>query len=580
MATFSPDLVVQQDLRATRPQQQVDHRDAPTGHSSSVSPESLSPSPRLARVPEIVAPPPPRNRESRGDEPGQQHAEGSTEETQLQDERMCIVLWVVGSALAFPLVLSAWLVLVPVLVHANWTTPFSFTSQYTTSTVTSTPFTTTAVPLTSTYPWPNVPSACIAPVAWSTLSPHLNVSAPYSFGPSNESSRPVFCLYNNTRVNTWRYITNSSWNYVFANLPFALCPHVVYWSVGIEGGNLTSRQPDFDEHYGLHQLRAIVDSLNFNTVKILVALGGYPEDAPHFTRLGWDGVTMDRLMSNVADSIKRFGLNGITVHWVEAHAACHGPDDVTVLKTLLHSFRTWFNDRMLPDVMITVILQLTRASQLIVQEAADVVDHFFLATEHEGRFAKEEFYQNCAIRTTAIHDAYRRFASALPSKKVRQSQLCLSDSLFTSVVPGSLQLSHHYVYHYEDLTAAPIHWECTWRQVCAFTGAGFPCVLHYAKQVSTDGIPDRMIVIDDAREVRKRLDFAQINATTLASTPGDSSHVCVLLHELDADNYVDQCRGHYVRYALMRNYYYGSIGRRLFGKGEVVTAVANCNSTL
>ncbi|KAL1418174.1 hypothetical protein MTO96_026187 [Rhipicephalus appendiculatus] len=175
----------------------------------------------------------------------------------------------------------------------------------------------TAVPVTGTNPWPNVPSACLVPVPWSTLPPNLNVSAPYSFGPSNESSRPIFCLYNNTRVYAWRNITNSSWNYVFATLPFALCPYVVYWSVGIEDGNLTSRQRNFDEQYGLHRLRAIADSLNFKAVKILLALGGYPEDAPHFWRLGWDKELKERLMGNVADSLHRFGLNGITVHWVD-----------------------------------------------------------------------------------------------------------------------------------------------------------------------------------------------------------------------------------------------------------------------
>ncbi|KAH7938789.1 hypothetical protein HPB52_000324 [Rhipicephalus sanguineus] len=540
-----PHRVIQQDLLATRPQDQADHSDAPTSHSSPIdgpSPESLSPSPTPVRAHELVALSPQRSRVSRGNEPGQRHPDGATEDTQLQDERVCIVLWVVGAALAFPLILSAWLVLVPFFVHANWTTrpPFSFTSQYTTSTVSSTPFTTTAVPLTSTSPWPNVPSACIAPVAWSTLPPRLNVSAPYSFGPSNESSRPVFCLYNNTRVNVWRNITNSRWDYVFATMPFAFCPYVVYWSVGIEDGNLTSRQPSFDEHYGLGRLRAIVDSLNFNTIKILLALGGYPEDAPHFSRLGWDKEVMGRLMGNVADALNMFGLNGITLHWVEARAGCDGPDDVTVLKTLLHSFRTCFNDRMLPDVMITIILELNRASQLVVQEAADVVDHFFLATQHEGRYTQRAFYEICEARTTAIHAAYRMFVSGLPSKTLRRSQLCLSDSL-------SLRLD-------------------------------FPCVLHFAKQASMDNLPDRMIMIDDASEVEKRLDWTEINVTTLASTPGDSSHVCVLLHDFDGDNYVDQCGGRFVRYALTRNYYYGSVGRRLFGNGYI-NALASCKFT-
>ncbi|KAL1418173.1 hypothetical protein MTO96_026186 [Rhipicephalus appendiculatus] len=251
MATPPLDRVIREDLRATSPRVLADHRDAPTGQTSSIdgsSPETLSPSPPYVRVHDLVA-----------------HPDGATEDTQLQDERLCIVLWVLGTALAFPLVLSAWLLLVPVLVRDNWTTPppYFLRPLYTASTVSSTPSTTTAVPVTGTNPWPNVPPTCLVPVPWSTLPPNLNVSAPYSFGPSNESSRPIFCLYNNTRVYAWRNITKSSWTYVFATLPFALCPYVVYWSVGIEDGNLTSRQPNFDEQYGLHRLRAIADSFNF-----------------------------------------------------------------------------------------------------------------------------------------------------------------------------------------------------------------------------------------------------------------------------------------------------------------------------
>ncbi|KAL1481781.1 hypothetical protein MTO96_034178 [Rhipicephalus appendiculatus] len=46
--------------------------------------------------------------------------------------------------------------------------------------------------------------------------------------------------------------------------------------------------PWFDEHHGLHQLRNITDSLGYMNVKILLAVGGYPEDGPYFSVLGHD----------------------------------------------------------------------------------------------------------------------------------------------------------------------------------------------------------------------------------------------------------------------------------------------------
>ncbi|KAH8036626.1 hypothetical protein HPB51_002680 [Rhipicephalus microplus] len=273
MAIADLDCGIRQDRSSTRLQEPQHSRDAMTVHSSPIngpSPESLSPSPTPVRVCELVTWSPQRNQTSAGDEPVQRHPDDATQDTQVQDECSCIVLWVVGAAFTFPLILSAWLVLVPLLVHANWTTTsttsiFSLTPQHTMHTM---------------------PSTCIAPVMWSTLPPSLDVRAPYSFEPSNESSRPIFCLYNNTRVYAGRNFTISRWNLLFATQPFALCPYVVNWWVGIEDGNPKSRQASFDEQYGLHRLRKVADSFNFKALKILQALGGYPEDAPHFSRLG------------------------------------------------------------------------------------------------------------------------------------------------------------------------------------------------------------------------------------------------------------------------------------------------------
>ncbi|KAL3203678.1 hypothetical protein MRX96_041785 [Rhipicephalus microplus] len=51
---------------------------------------------------------------------------------------------------------------------------------------------------------------------------------------------------------------------------------------GNEQSNLKSRQPSFGEPYGMHRLREVANSLNFKTVKLLLALGCYPEDPALF----------------------------------------------------------------------------------------------------------------------------------------------------------------------------------------------------------------------------------------------------------------------------------------------------------
>ncbi|KAL1433412.1 hypothetical protein MTO96_038287 [Rhipicephalus appendiculatus] len=546
MAAPVPDHVIRQGFRAATLQGQVGRGGAPTGHSSPLngpSPESLSPSPPPVRTHELVALPPPRNRAMGGEELGQRHRNGAPADTQpqQQDERLCIVLWVVGASIAFP----------PGILGSSE------------STAPSTLSTTTAVPPTSANPWQNVSSTCIVPVTLSTLPPRLNVSAPYSFGPSNESSRAIFCLFNNTRVNAWRNITKSSWNYVFATLPFALCPYVVYWSVGIEDGNLTSRLPSFDVQHGLYRLRAIADSLNFRTVKILLALGGYPEDAPHFSRLGWDQDTSNRLLDNVVHSLNRFVLNGVTVHWVEARTGCQGPEDATVLKTLLRNLRTRFNARMMPHAMVTVILQVNKASQLVAQEAADVVDHIFLATQNAYPTSGTRLVHFCITRTVSLQDSYRWFARGIPALVLRRSQLCLTDSLMPFAVKGTFKSAGRFSYVGAP-QRAPIHLECSWPSICAFQNTG-SCTMHVGRQVSTGSLPDQMFLIDGASAFDTRLDFRAYNTTQWVPEPGNFTENCVLLLDLDADNYVDQCGAIYARYVLMRNFYYGTLRRPLSG---------------
>ncbi|KAL3191402.1 hypothetical protein MRX96_059784 [Rhipicephalus microplus] len=132
------------------------------------------------------------------------------------------------------------------------------------------------------------------------------------------------------------------WNYLFATLPFALCPYVVYWSVGIQHGNVKSRTPSFGEQYGLHRHQKVANSFKFGAVKLLLALSGYPEDSPNFSRLEWHIDAMNHLMSGVVDSVGTFGLNGITVHLADAHVRCTGTHDPTV-PCCRHLSIPWFH---------------------------------------------------------------------------------------------------------------------------------------------------------------------------------------------------------------------------------------------
>ncbi|KAH8035614.1 hypothetical protein HPB51_007849 [Rhipicephalus microplus] len=156
MAAPVPDHVIRQGLRTASLQGRIDRRGAPLPDSSPLngpSLESLSPSPPPVRAHEHVALTPPSNRVTRGEPPGQRHREGAPAGTQpqQQDERLCIILWVVGASIAFPLVFSSWLVIVPFVIRATRTTapPVIVPSQ---SEMTSESEMTSALSTTTTIP--------------------------------------------------------------------------------------------------------------------------------------------------------------------------------------------------------------------------------------------------------------------------------------------------------------------------------------------------------------------------------------------------------------------------------------------
>ncbi|KAL3211671.1 hypothetical protein MRX96_008377 [Rhipicephalus microplus] len=174
-------------------------------------------------------------------------------------------------------------------------TPPPTTARTTAATAASTPFS-----------WVGIPSNCVSP------SPPPHEPLQYTVGPTptivaapNRSERPIFCLFDNSKVRHLR-VLGYQYDYTFEMLPLALCPNVVYASVGIVDGHLRNRLPRFDQSHGLTQLRNIVNTLGYNDTRILLMLGGREQDAPHFWRLGRDPPTLDLLMRNVADYMRMY----------------------------------------------------------------------------------------------------------------------------------------------------------------------------------------------------------------------------------------------------------------------------------
>ncbi|KAL3184570.1 hypothetical protein MRX96_031645 [Rhipicephalus microplus] len=201
------------------------------------------------------------------------------------DERICLQSWLLGGggALTCLLIFSVWFFLVPFLVNNNnMQKPEG--------------------PAVSTIASPT-PEPCLKPVTIQEPERPITTASNQTFNPSGRTPRPSFCLFRNSAVTLSRNYstTGDNYDYTFEAMPFELCHNVIYWSVAIDNGNINSRMPSFDEDYGLYQLRNINDGLGYLNVKILLALGGYPEDGPHFSMLGCYSITLSRLIANVVD---------------------------------------------------------------------------------------------------------------------------------------------------------------------------------------------------------------------------------------------------------------------------------------
>ncbi|KAH6923344.1 hypothetical protein HPB50_000429 [Hyalomma asiaticum] len=363
------------------------------------------------------------------------------------DERRCTQLWVLWAALTFPLLLSCWLLLVPFLIGSKEPvvpevpvyplpkTPGAPINQLNlTSTTHSTPAispiampTASTTPATARFAWLGIPPRCLLRVG------RPSEPSSYTIGPyptrvaaANRKQRPIFCLFDNDKVTSSRVPQQMS-DYMFETLPFALCPNVVYASVGIVNGYLTSRLPHFEQSHGIPRLKQIVQTRGYQDTRILLVLGGYKEDAPHFWRLGRDATTLDLLMKNVADGMRNNKLDGVTVHWVAPTSVCSGSDYAMVLSILLRRLNQTFNNYGLTQHIVSVVLDIGIGNEYMVDTVADVVHYFFLGTNalrYQGQGPYQDMCTDISRDTHQVIANYTRL-----SRSVRIDQLCIMEEL-------------------------------------------------------------------------------------------------------------------------------------------------------
>ncbi|KAL3211669.1 hypothetical protein MRX96_008375 [Rhipicephalus microplus] len=380
------------------------------------------------------------------------------------------------------------------------------------------------------------------------------MAGPHAAGVAvaDRSQRPIFCLFDNAKVNASR--SSRQPFYMFETLPFALCPNVVYSSVGIADGQLVSRLPLFEQKHGLPQLRQIVNEQGFQDTRILLVLGGRKEDAPHFWRLGRDPNTFDLLMKNVVDGMIKFQLDGVTVHWMEPTSNCSGTDHDLVLSILLHRLKETFAKHGLTRHVVSVMLDMRADNRYLLNSVANVVNYFFIGTNVLRYTGRGPFQDICANLSRAPRVVISSYASF--SKNVGADQLCIMVELAPWGALG-FELPTGAWMANGTLKRALLDIACSQMSICRKDAGNASCIAHltYYSGNTTLGARNAAIFLVPNIDALKLL--SGINS----SAPSTTAHACVLLLDLHKDNYARQC-GMFMQYVLMEHFYRGIVGQR------------------
>ncbi|KAL1484235.1 hypothetical protein MTO96_032715 [Rhipicephalus appendiculatus] len=447
----------------------------------------------------------------------------------------------------------------------------STTAQSTAAPVATTVSTT---PTSAAFSWRGIPPYCLSPVS----PPSEPVS--YNVGPYPNSTaalylggRPIFCLFDNAEVIRARML-RQPFDYTFETLPFALCPNVVYASVGIADGRLNSRLPRFDQNHGLPRLRQIADTLGYRYTRILLMLGGHIEDAPHFWRLGRDPPTLDLLMTNVAKGMRDYGLDGVTVYWPAPTSACSGSDHDIVLSILLRRLRETFADYGMTQHIVSVILPLGVANEYLVDSVANVVDYFFIGTNVLYYARQGPFQDICAHLSRDARQAIANYTSV--ARRVGVNQLCIMEDLAPWMAHGvehpggdwtKLRGSH--------LLKAPIYLHDACENFCRKDGGQASCISHlaYTGPPTLTGSSADIFLVPNTSTLLQLLNFSAI----VKSAPSTSIHGCAMVMNLHCDNYARQC-SNFLQYVLMEHFYSGTTGHGVRRNKTIIDGAPLCQT--
>ncbi|KAH7938550.1 hypothetical protein HPB49_025080 [Dermacentor silvarum] len=222
-------------------------------------------------------------------------------------------------------------------------------------------------------PWEGVQASC---QQIKQIGDDVHLVSPQRSPPLSQSRRPnIFCLYNNSRFHR-----GGNHDFLPQNIPFSHCQNVVYWSFGIMDGVPTSRAENFDRMYGLGKLREMASNSNNPGVKILLAMGGYLEDYAQLSLLGRDSGALARFVHSTMAMMRSLVLDGVAIHWLIGEPICQSraANDAKMLHAILFGLRRIFRLNNFLGKLAIIVPTGTSDTIELVDSLVDIVDYLFM----------------------------------------------------------------------------------------------------------------------------------------------------------------------------------------------------------
>ncbi|KAK8778104.1 hypothetical protein V5799_020554 [Amblyomma americanum] len=348
--------------------------------------------------------------------------------------------------------------------------------------------------------------------------------------------QPVYCIYNVSR-----FRRPGGYGFLPLDIPLSLCPGVVYWSWKLSGGKLTSRAKEFDERYGLAEMQNVARDQRVD-VAVILTLGGYPEDSMDFHQLERDVALRQRLIQDVHTAYQRYSLAGINLHWVRNDEGCedafggYAPRLTEFVRRL--RWLVALNAPSNPFIVSAMVDPEDIFQMEFFRSLRNDLNLTFFRTHHLAPlWSFEEYCKNSASALHAQLDTIKPFFPPPP----RPSRVPATNTGQYKGLCISLSLALHARLGYRlDVPAPPRPTSATPGYIALFEVCDTKLVFENWR------IPVPGCVVKRSRGLLLNVTYAVEGAKILSdkmSMLGKPDKMCVLLYDVDFDNYLRPCAG-------------------------------------